>query len=169
MNDATRAAAAGSLRGQARTWWLARTPRERQAVAIVVLVLVLFALWSLLVQPALRTANEAPAQLDRLDAQYQQMQRIAAEATTLRGASRVSPQQAAAALKAATDRLGSNARLALQGDRATLTLSGVSAEALRAWLNEARSGARARPSEAQLTRGAAGYSGTLGLTLGGAP
>ena len=170
MNAETMSTSTGaSLRQQARVWWLARTPRERQAVVVVVLVLVLFALWSLLVAPALRTVREAPAQLDRLDAQYQQMQRIAGEATTLRGASRVSPTQAAAALKAATDRLGGNARLALQGDRATLTLTGVNAEALRAWLNEARSGARARPVEAQLTRGTSGYSGTLSLTLGGAP
>ena len=135
-----------SLRQQARNWWHARTPRERQAVIVVALVIGLFVVWSLLVQPALRTTREAPAQLDLLEAQYQQMQRIANEATTLRGATRVSPTQAAAALKAATDRLGTNARLTVQGDRATLTLtSGVSAEALRAWLNEARSGARARP------------------------
>ncbi len=170
MNTEAMAASPGlaTLRQQARTWWLARTPRERQAVIVVALVIGLFALWSLFVQPALRTVNGAPVLLDRLDAQYQQMQRIANEATALRGATRVSPTQAAAALKAATDRLGANARLTLQGDRATLTLSGgVSAEALRAWLNEARSGARARPIDAQLQRGPSGYTGSLGLTLGG--
>jgi len=169
VNAETLSARGGSLRQQAEGWWRGRTPRERQAVIVIVLVLVLFAVWSLFVQPALRTTREAPLQLDRLDAQYQQMQRVATEATALRGASRVSPTQAAAALKAATDRLGSSAKLALQGDRATLTLNGVNAEALRAWLNEARSGARARPTDAQLTRGASGYSGTIGLTIGGAP
>jgi len=35
-------------------------------------------------------------------------------------------------------------------------------------LGEARSGARVRPVESQLTRGAEGYAGTLVLTLGGA-
>ncbi len=169
MNTETLPAGGRSLRQQAEVWWRARAPRERQAIIVVLLVLVLFALWSLFVQPALRTSREAPAQLDRLDAQYQQMQRIAAEAKGLRDASRVSPTQAAAALKAATDRLGPNAKLTLQNDRATLTLSGVNAEALRAWMNEARSGARARPNDAKLTRGATGYSGTIGLTIGGAP
>jgi general secretion pathway protein M len=172
VNAETMSASPGlaSLRQQANTWWRARTPRERQAVIVVAFVIGLFALWSLLVQPALRTAREAPAQLDMLDAQYQQMQRIAGEATALRGATRVSTTQAAAALKAATDRLGANARLTLQGDRATLTITGgVSAEALRAWLVEARSGARARPIDAQLQRGPTGYSGSLGLTLGGSP
>jgi len=172
MNAETMGSSPGlaSLRQQAGTWWQARTPRERQAVLAVAIVIGLFAVWSLFVQPALRTVLDAPAQLDRLEAQYQQMQRIANEAGALRNATRVSPTQAAAALKAATDRLGANARLTMQGDRATLTLTGgVSTEALRAWLNEARSGARARPIDAQLQRGPTGYTGSLGLTLGGAP
>jgi len=166
---ATASPALASLRQQAGTWWRARTSRERQAVVVVGLVLALFVAWSLLVQPALLTVREAPAQLDRLDAQYQQMQRIAAESGALRAAPRVPPGQAVQALKAATDRLGERGKLLQQGDRATLTLTGVAPEALRGWLNEARSGARARPVEAQLQRGAAGYSGTLAVTLGGAP
>ncbi len=167
--SATAAPAFASLRQQAGTWWLARTARERQAVAAVAIVLGLFVVWNLAVQPALLTVREAPAQLDRLDAQYQQMQRIAAETAGLRGASRVSQSQAGLALKAATDRLGERGKLILQGDRATLVLNGVSPEALRAWLVEARSGARARPIEAQWQRGPQGYSGTLVVTFGGAP
>lgn len=163
----TSSPALASLRQQAGTWWQARTPRERQAVVVVAIVVGLFVAWSLLVQPALRTVTQAPATLDRLDAQYQQMQRIATESTALRAAPRVAPAQAAQALKAATDRLGDRARLVLQGDRATLTLvTGVNPEALRAWLNEARSGARARPVEAQLQRGPLGYTGTMVVSLG---
>ena len=59
--------------------------------------------------------------------------------------------QAHDALRSATERLGAEkARLSLQGDRATLTLTGVTGEQLSSWLGEARSGARARPVEAQL-------------------
>ena len=72
-------------------------------------------------------------------------------------------------MKAASERLGPGARLSVQGDRATLALDGVSGAALRAWLVEVRSGARARPVEAQLSRSAKGYSGTLTRSLGGAP
>ncbi|HEY4068587.1 MAG TPA: type II secretion system protein GspM [Burkholderiaceae bacterium] len=173
MNAETMSAsgAQSNLRQQAGIWWRARTPRERQAVVVVVLVLVLFLLWSLFVQPALRTIREAPAQLDRLEAQTQQVQRATNEVDVLRGATRVSPAQAGAALKAATDRLGANAKLNLQGDRATLTIAGtgVDATALRGWLTEARSGARARPIDAQLQRSSAGYTGTLGVVLGSAP
>jgi Asp-tRNA(Asn)/Glu-tRNA(Gln) amidotransferase A subunit family amidase len=54
-------------------------------------------------------------------------------------------------------------------DRATLSLSNVSPEALKDWLSEARSAARARPMEAQLNRSNGGYSGTILLVFGGAP
>ncbi|HEX6363118.1 MAG TPA: type II secretion system protein M, partial [Albitalea sp.] len=58
------------------------------------------------------------------------------------------------------------ATIAFQGDRATLTLSGVSGEALREWLGEARSAARARPVDVQLTRTGSGYAGLVVVTLG---
>lgn len=169
MNAVSTSPALTSLRQQAGTWWRSRTPRERQAIALVGLVALAFVVWSLLIQPALTTVTRAPAQLDLLDAQLQQMQRISSESGALRAAPRVASGQAAQALKAATDRLGERGKLVMLGDRATLTLTGASPEALRAWLSEARSGARARPVEAQLQRGPLGYSGTIGVALGGNP
>jgi general secretion pathway protein M len=169
LGSATSSPAVASLRQQAGTWWQARTARERQAIALVLLVVVAFILWSLLIQPALDVVRKAPAQLDQLDAQLQQMQGIATESVALRAAPRVAPGQAAQALKGATDRLGDRGKIVLLGDRATLTLTNVTPEALRAWLGEARSGARARPVEAQLQRGPLGYSGTIGVALGGNP
>ncbi|MFZ4651806.1 MAG: type II secretion system protein M, partial [Rubrivivax sp.] len=75
------------------------------------------------------------------------------------------PAQAAAALKAASDRLGPSARLTLQGERAVLMIEAVGTDALRDWLTEVRSGARARPIETQLTRGEAGFSGSITVAL----
>ncbi len=158
-----------ALRQRASEYWRTRAPRERLAVGTVGVLLALLMVWLVLVQPAWRTARDAPAQLDRLDAELQQMQRLAAEGQTLRGAAPVPQSQAAAAVKAATDRLADKARLSLQGERASVTFNGVSAEALRGWLLEVRSAARARPAEAQLTRGPQGFSGTLVLTLGSPP
>ena len=160
--------AAVGLRRQAAIWWQARTPRERQLMALVGCVLGFFVVWSLFVQPALQTVRQAPAELDRLDAQLQRMQRVADESGALRATPRVAPSQAAQAMRAAAAQLGDRARLTLQGDRATLTLVGVDPEALRAFLVEARSGARARPNEAQLQRAAQGYTGSIGFTVGGA-
>ena len=151
---------------QLRARWQAMAPRERRLVGIGGTVLALFLLWLLFLQPALRTVREAPAKLDRLDTQLQEMQRLAAESRELRNATPLSAAQSAIALKAATDRLGERGRLSVQGDRAVLTLNGMSGEQLRNWLSEARSGARARPVEAQLNRAGNGYNGTLVVTLG---
>jgi general secretion pathway protein M len=151
-----------------RAWWQGLAARERQLVALCAAVLLAFAVWLLLVQPALRTVRTAPAQLDALAAQLQSMQLLAAEARELRNTPPVNIEQSSAALRAASDRLGTKARLSLQGERAVLTLNGVGTEELRSWLGEVRSGARARPVEANLTRGAAGYSGSIVVALGGA-
>lgn len=147
--------------------WRARAPRERAALAIVGLVLGLFVIWSLFVAPALATLRSAPAQIEALDAQLQQMRGMAGEVRDLRSTTPVPAAQAGVAIKAAAERLGDKARLSLQADRAVLTLQGASAEQLRALLVETRTVARARPLEAQLSRSANGFNGTLVLALGG--
>jgi general secretion pathway protein M len=171
MNTRTLPPALAEARQQWAGYWRARAPRERLALTAGLIALVLLVAWMLLIQPAWRTLREAPAQIDAADAQLQQMQRLAAESQSLRGAAPVSSAQAGLALKAATDRLGEKGRLTLLGDRATLTLNNADTEALRSWLQEARSAARVRPLEAQLTRGAEGYNGTIvvGLGAGGTP
>jgi general secretion pathway protein M len=143
--------------------------RERRLVAFAASALALTLIWLLALAPALRTLAGAPAQIEAADAQLQTMQRLAAESREMRAASPVSPEQAAAALKVATERLGGAGKLTVQGDRAVLTLDGARVAALRDWLTEARTGARGRPVEVTLTRGAQGLSGTVVLALGAAP
>lgn len=151
-----------------REAWAARQPRERVAVAVAAGVLGLYLLWALALQPAWRTMREAPRQIDELDTQLQAMQALAADVRELRAAPPVPRAQASAALKAATERLGSKGRLIEQGDRAVLTMDAVSAEDLRGWLSDVRASARARAVEANLTRGEQGLSGTLIVALPGA-
>jgi general secretion pathway protein M len=145
--------------------WRAMAPRERTLVLVAGLVLGGFLLWSLAIQPALRTMGTAPARLAELDTQWLQMQRMAAEAKELRGTPRMLPTQSQAALKAATDALGQAARLQVIGDRATLTLTNASGDQVKRWLVEARSTARVRPLEANLNRGATGFSGNIIVAL----
>ena len=147
--------------------WRALSERERNAASIAGAAVVLLLLWWLALQPALRTLREAPVQIDRLDAQLQRMKRQASEASELRAAPPMSAAQSTAALQAATERLGPRGRLVLAGDRATLTLTGATGAQLRDWLSEARSGARARPVQVQLTRSPQGYSGTVIVAVGG--
>lgn len=142
---------------------------ERLVAALVLLGIGLFILWGIAIRPAMRTLQAAPTQLDALDAQYQHMQRLALEANELRSVSPVQSAEASLALTSATERLGDKGQINIQSGRATLTLNGVSGERLRAWLTEARTGARARPIEMILTRGPQGYSGNVVVTLGGTP
>lgn len=212
----TDAADADSLRSQWRRRWQTLAPRERSAVRAVLWLLGSLAVWLFAVQPAWRTLREAPLQLTQAEGQLQQMRRLADEAKGLRGVAPVPPSQAAAALRAATERLGNGARLTVQGERVTLTLpaagsptagagsgsgnpgggfggpagippgipsgngsgaggppllsggtaGGVSGDALRGWLSEARSAARARPVDLQLTRGGSGFSGSVVVLIG---
>ena len=166
----------GALPAGMATWlatqrarWAALPLRERRLVLLAAGLIGVVLLWTVALRPAWRTLRDAPAQIDTLDGQLQAMQRLAGEATELRAAPAISTAQSGAALKAASERLGEQGRLVLQGERAVLTLTGASTEQLRGWLAEARSGARARPVEATLTRGAKGYSGTIVVAIGGAP
>lgn len=146
--------------------WDAMASRERLGLSLAGASLGLLLLWQVAIAPAWRTVSEAPRQLELLDAQLQDMRRLAAQAHELRGVAGVSAAQAAQALGAATEHLGDAGKLSILGERATLTLSNASSEQLRAWLVEARNAARARPIEAQLQRGPKGYTGTLVLSLG---
>ena len=155
------------LRRRALEQWAGLTPRDRRIARIGAVFVGLVATWAVAVQPALRTLREAPPQIERLDAELQQMQLLAAESKTLRAAAPIPQAQAAAALQAVAARFGERVRVVQQGERVTLTLSGVDGAALRALLAEARASARARPIEAQLVRNPRGYDGTLVLSLGG--
>jgi general secretion pathway protein M len=151
--------------------WKALAPRERRLVALAMTVVVVALLWFVAVAPAWRVVREAPARLDQLDLQLQSMQRLAAEARALQAAPPVTMSQSQAALKAATEALGSAGRLVIAGDRATVTFVNAHGGQVRDWLAEARGAARARPVEANLSRGPQGLSGSVVLALpaGGAP
>lgn len=148
-------------------FWQARLPRERQLIVAMALAIAVLIVWLVAIQPALRTLRETPAELARLDEQMQQTTLAANEMETLRSASPVATEQAVIALRAATASLGDKAKLVVQGDRATLSFTGLASESLRSWLGEARSAARARPVEAQLVKAASGYTGSITVTVGG--
>jgi len=150
-----------------RQKWQAMAPRERQLLTAAGWLLGLTLLVMVGVRPAWKTLTQTPAQLREADAQLDQMRKYAEEARQLKTRPPVAPAQAEQALRAASERLGSGAALAIQGDRATLTLTKVTGDKLAAWLDEARSAARVKPMEAGLIQISPGvYSGTLTVGLG---
>lgn len=164
----SRASRLSTLTAPWRQRWQALALRERGIALALAWVVGLVLLWFVAVAPALRSVGSATARLDELEVQLQQMQRLAGEAATLRALPVVSGLQSQSALKAATDALGPAARLQLGGDRATITFTNATGTQVRDWLAEARSAARVRPVEANLTRGPQGYSGSVIVQMPGA-
>jgi general secretion pathway protein M len=154
-----------ALRAQLTTRWHTLAPRERAGLTAAAAFVAVLLIWGIAVRPAWRTLSETPAQIDQLDSQLQTMRRLAAEAAELRTMAPISAMQSSTALLAATDRLGSKAQLILQDDRATVTFNAMPGGDLQGWLVEVRSAARARVTEAQLSRDAGGYAGTVVLSL----
>ena len=155
---------------QLRRWWAALPSREQRLLGLAGALLGLFLLWSLAVAPAWHTLRTAPPLLSAGENQQRLMQALADEAQQLRAVAPVPLAQAQQALSAASVRLGDSAKLSLQGERAVLTLKGISGEQLKSWLAEARAGARARVLEAALSQTSPGlYDGSLTLALGSGP
>ena len=158
--------AADDTRGLLAQRWNALAPRERVMVAAMGGALVFLLVWLIAVRPAWRTLELAPAQRAQADVALLQMQALGNEAKQLRALPPVAQAQAEQVLKSATEHLGAKGKLAVQSEKATLTLTGATGEDLRQWLLEARGGARARPVEATLARAGDGYNGTVVVAFG---
>lgn len=146
------------------TRWQALGERERRLLAVAAVVVGAALLWWVALAPALGVLRGAPARHAVLDEQLSRMLSLQAQAKALQDQPRMGADEALRALDVAVkERLGGAAQLTVVGDRATVTLKGVSADALAQWLAQARVNARAVPSEARLTRnpGSGGKAGAL--------
>lgn len=136
--------------------WRTVSPREQRLLMLALGVVALAVLWWVAMAPALAVRKAAPGEHLALDAQNQQMQRLQAQALALRALPVVSADDARSALEASLKPLGATAQMVVQVERATVTLKGLSPDALAQWLAVARQNARTVPSEAHLTRNTAG-------------
>lgn len=159
---------------QAQPWrarlgraWQAQPRRQQLLVALAAGLVLGTLVWRLALAPALTLWREAPQRQLALDQQMQHMQALEAQARMLQQLPRAGRDDARRALEASVQQqFGATARLQINGDAATLTLTGARGEALAQWLAQARIDARVRPSSAQLARNAAGlWDGTLTLAL----
>ena len=96
MSEAVQADRLAPLRAR----WRGLAVREQRLVVVAGLLLGAYLLWALAFAPAWRTLARAPAELDALERQYQQMQRLAAEVQQLRATPPVNTDLAAAAREA---------------------------------------------------------------------
>ena len=127
--------------------------KDRQRLLALGLVLLALMLWTWQLSPAFKTLRDMPAQLAQLQDQTQKLKLMQAQAQTLQKSPRVQAKDARMLLqKVATENLDNGARLNIEGTRATLTISRVSAESLAQFLALARTQAQALPVEAQLQK-----------------
>lgn len=151
--------------------WNALNARDKLGLYLIAAVLGLALLWGVLLAPAVRTLRSADAEHRRLDAQLQQMRRLQAQAQALQAQPRIRRDEAVRALEQSVKQwLGANAQLSVNGERATLTVKGVSPESLVQWFAQARINAHAALKEARLMRNSppnapAAWDGTLLLAL----
>ena len=150
-----------------RARWQQTSRRDQLALLGGATLLVLAMLWLLAIAPALAVLRGAEPQRRALEVQLQQMQSLQAQAKALQAQPRLAPDEARRLLEASVKPLAPSLQLALVGDRATMTLKGVTADALTQWLAQVRLNVRVLPAEARLRRNAAGtWDGTLVLNLG---
>lgn len=146
--------------------WQALAPRERYWLLAAAWLVLAALLWWFAVSPALTTLRSAASQRTSLDAQLQQMLGLQAQAKALQAQPRIAAEEARRLLDASVKSLGPAAQLQLVGDRATVTLKALSADALAQWLLQVRLNVRTVPSEARLQRNAGGsWDGTVTLNL----
>lgn len=136
--------------------WHSVSKREQRLLWGALGGVMLALLWWLALAPALAVLKSAPQQHVVLDAQTRHMLRLQAQAQALRALPVISSADARRALEASVKALGSPSQMVLQADRASVTLKGVSPDALAQWLAAVRQNAHLVPSEAHLRRNAAG-------------
>jgi len=133
--------------------WQALPEKDRQRLLVLAAIFLALMLWTWNLAPALKTLREVPLQLSQLDAQTQQLKAMQAKAQALQKSPRIKAHEAVSLLqKTASEVLGNGARLNIEGTRATLTLSGVSADSLTQFLALARAQSQAMPIEAHLQK-----------------
>src|SRR4051812_14708177 len=131
-----------------RTRWQALAPREKMLVGGAAALIAAVLAWLLAIGPALSTLRTAEAQHRELDAQLQRMRSLQTQAQGLQSQPKLGSEEAVRMLEVSVrQRLGTSARLAVAGERATVTLSGAPPDALAEWLTQARVNARALPGE----------------------
>lgn len=152
-----------------RTRWQALPGREKTLVGAAAALVATALVWWVALGPALGVLRSANEQHRALDTQLQRMRGLQQQAQALQAQPKQNHDEALRRLELSVrQKLGTTARTTVVGDRVSVTLTGTPPEALAQWITQARVDARALPSEARLTRNAAGlWEGTLVLSLPG--
>jgi general secretion pathway protein M len=142
-----------------RTMWHARTPRERFALMLAGVVIVVFLLYSFVWEPVSAERTRLRESLPELRAQAARFAIDAAEMRRLRASAHDQPQSASGptAVEAAAERIGVRASIAsiteVPGGRLQVALEPVPYDVLVRWIGELARSAGLAVESAQLRPG----------------
>lgn len=150
-----------------RERWNQLAVRERRLVGVAVVLVGLAAVWWILLAPALAVLKAAPARLAKLDADLQTMQRLRTQVQGIQAQAPLPAGEARRQLESSVQQVfGPGASVQVVGDRATVTLRGVAAEAVPSWMAQVRANARTQTLEMRLNRSAPGrWDGSIVVGL----
>jgi len=137
---------------QVKAWWQELSLRERWGVIAALSALCLGLCWSVLIAPAWRTLQATTTQAPAIQAQWQHMQSLQAQALALKNQPSLGVEESSRLLRNLVVTLGPQSSISVQGDMATIQLKGVNPNALTQWLVQTREQAHALPVQAKLSR-----------------
>jgi general secretion pathway protein M len=146
-------------------YWLRASAREQVALRIAATMLVLALVWWVGLQPALKTLKNARTQAPVVRAQYEQMLQLQAQAAAMRAQVQQPVSDPKAVLQDSISTLEKNARVALAGERATVSFKQARPADLAFWLEQVRLKAHSNVLEMHMTQAAGLWSGSVLVQL----
>jgi general secretion pathway protein M len=132
--------------------WAHLSNREQRAVSVLGGLLVLLLFWSVAIAPAWHTLRASEARRVQLAQQQAHMQALQAQAQALQQRPALSRDEAWRTLQSLSQPLGKQLELTVQGERVSVQVKAMPAQALAQWLSQARTQAQALPIEAHWVR-----------------
>jgi len=146
-------------------YWLHASAREQVVLRIAATLVLLALVWWVGLQPALKTLKNARTQAPVVRAQYEQMLQLQAQAAALRAQVQQPVSDPKAVLQDSISTLEKNARVALAGERATVSFKQARPADLALWLEQLRLKAHSSVLEMHMTQAAGLWSGSVLVQL----
>ena len=146
-------------------YWLHASAREQVALRIAATLVLLALVWWVGLQPALKTLKNARTQAPVVRAQYAPLLQLQAQAAALRAQVQQPVSDPKAVLQDSISTLEKNARVALAGERATVSFKQARPADLALWLEQLRLKAHSSVLEMHMTQAAGLWSGSVLVQL----
>ena len=153
------------MRQTLHRYWLRASAREQVALRIAATVVLLALVWWVGLQPAFKTLKNARTQAPVVRAQYEQMLQLQAQAAALHAQAQQPVSDPKAVLQDSISALEKNARVALVGERATVSFKQARPADLALWLEQLRLKAHSSVLEMHITQAAGLWSGSVLVQL----